>query len=505
MATAHRRMAEPCGQDNPLHKTIVLSLKITLDKRRAGVLLHPTSLPSGDFGADAFRFLDLMQAAGLTVWQTLPLGPTHDDRSPYHCLSVHAINPAFVSPEKLVERGWLESIPNTTREAALAQACAGLLARGTAEDRAAFEKFRTDTSWLGGYALYQALRDEQGGRPWWQWPAELRDRDPKALEQARVRLKDRLAVIEFGQFAATQQWQALRAYANARGILLFGDMPIFVAHDSAAVWANRDCFKLDAAGQPTVVAGVPPDYFSATGQHWGNPHYDWEALSARNFDWWIRRLETEFSRFDFVRIDHFRGFEACWEIPADEKTAVNGRWVKVPGEALFDKLLAHFGRLSLVAEDLGVITPDVNALRYRYNLPGMAVLQFAFDGGPDNPYLPHNVRSNTVIYTGTHDNDTTCSWFEMLPAQQQLYVVDYLGYLYEPMPWPLIRAALMSVARLAIVPMQDLLGLGHGQRMNTPGTTNNGNWKWKFSWSDVAPDLAERMRRLVKLYGREAS
>ena len=484
--------------------------KTVLDKRRAGVLLHPTSLPGGDFGLDAFQFVDFMQAAGLSVWQTLPLGPTHADGSPYHCLTVHAINPAFVSLETLVEEGWLAEVPTpanaTTRFAALAQAHAGLLAHGKPEDRTAFENFCAQHGgWLHGYALYQALREEQGERPWWEWPSALRDREPRALDDARVRLKDRLMTIAFTQFVANRQWQAVRAYARSRDILLFGDMPIFVAHDSATVWAHRDCFKLDAAGQPTVVAGVPPDYFSATGQHWGNPHYDWGNLCTQKFDWWIRRLETEFSRFDFVRVDHFRGFEACWEIPADEKTAVNGRWVKVPGVELFDALRAHFGQLPLVAEDLGVITPEVNQLRDRYGLPGMAVLQFAFDGSPDNPYLPHNIKSNTVVYSGTHDNDTTCAWFESLPAQQQLYVVDYLGYLYEPMPWPLVRTALMSVAHLAVFPMQDLLGLGHGQRMNTPGTNSGGNWSWKFSWADVGPDLAERMKRLIRLYGREAS
>ncbi len=479
-----------------------------LDRRRAGVLLHPTSLPGGNFGRDAFRFIDFMHAAGLSVWQTLPLGPTHDDRSPYHCLSVHAIHPALVCMQQLVERGWLAKVPSgsgpSAREAALTQAYAGFFAHASNEDRSAFDKFRTEQAyWLASDALYQALREEQGARPWWNWPKELRDREPAALDRARARLNDRLAVIEFEQFVANRQWQALRAYARERGISLLGDMPIFVAHDSAAVWANRECFKLDARGQPTVVAGVPPDYFSATGQHWGNPHYDWDAMRAQGFRWWIERLQTEFSRFDFVRVDHFRGFEACWEIPAGEKTAVNGRWVKVPGEALFDALLARFGKLSVVAEDLGVITPEVNQLRDRYDLAGMGVRAFAFDGGPENPYLPHNLKLNTAVYTGTHDNDATYSWFETLPAQKQLYVVDYLGYGNEPMPWPLIRAAFMSVARLAVIPMQDLLGLGHGQRMNTPGTSNGSNWTWKFSWSDVAPDLASHTRRLLGFYGRE--
>jgi 4-alpha-glucanotransferase len=357
--------------------------------------------------------------------------------------------------------------------------------------------------WLRDYALYQALREEGGERPWWEWATTLRDREPAALAEAERRLGERIEQIRFEQFVAVSQWEQLRDAAHARGIMLLGDMPIFVARDSAEVWAHRDCFKLDAAGEPTVVAGVPPDYFSATGQYWGNPLYDWDAMRAQGFVWWIERMQTELSRFDLVRVDHFRGFEACWEIPANESTAVNGRWVQVPGDELFDELIACFGRLPLVAEDLGHITEEVHALRERYGMPGMAVLQFAFDGGADNPYLPHNLSSDTVIYTGTHDNDTTRSWFEQLSAQQQLRVVDYLGYLHEPMPWPLIRAALMSVANLAVIPMQDLLGLGAGHRMNTPGTSSERNWCWRFSWDEVAADLASGVKRLVGLYGRE--
>jgi 4-alpha-glucanotransferase len=478
----------------------------TLDKRRAGVLLHPTSLPGGDFGADAIRFLDFLSAAGLSVWQTLPLGPTHHDASPYHCLSASALSPALISWGRLAEQGWVEKLPahgdRDAARAALAAAHASLKDR--ADDKAAFEEFCREQSWLSDYALYQALREENAQRPWWEWPAALRDRDAQALADTARRLAPVLDVIQFEQFVAARQWQAVRAAAAERGILLFGDMPIFVALDSADVWAHRGVFKLDREGRPTVVAGVPPDYFSATGQHWGNPLYDWEALRRRGFDWWIARMRTELSRFDIVRIDHFRGFEACWEIPAQEKTAVNGKWVEVPGAELFDAMLAHFGRLPLVAEDLGLITPAVRALRERYGMPGMAVLQFAFDGGPDNPYLPHNLKPDLVVYTGTHDNDTTRSWFESLGAQPQLRVIDYFGYLHEPMPWPLIRAALMSVGQLAIVPMQDLLSAGPGNRMNTPGT-DRGNWSWRFDWSDVPPDLAEGMRRLVTLYGREVA
>jgi 4-alpha-glucanotransferase len=482
-------------------------LKSTIDKRRAGVLLHPTSLPGGDLGPDAERFLDFARDAGLSVWQVLPLGPTHADRSPYHCLSVHAIDPSLISLDRLVQQQWLEGLPATNdtgaRRVALAMAYTGMRSNGSGH-RALFEAFcEDDAEWLDNYALFQALREDGGERPWWEWPAPLRDREPKALAVAATRYGARIEEIRFEQFVAVSQWEQLRDAARARGILLLGDMPIFVARDSAEVWAHRDSFKLDAAGQPLVVAGVPPDYFSATGQYWGNPLYDWDAMRAQEFSWWRARMETELSRFDLVRVDHFRGFVACWEIPANEITAVNGKWVEVPGQELFDALIERFGRLPLVAEDLGLITEDVHVLRERYGMPGMAVLQFAFDGGADNPYLPHNIKPDTVVYTGTHDNDTTLSWFLSLSAQQQLRVVDYLGYLHEPMPWPLIRTALMSTAQLAVIPMQDLLGLGQGHRINTPGT-NKGNWQWKFSWDDVAPDLAPGVNRLVLLYGRSA-
>jgi 4-alpha-glucanotransferase len=476
-----------------------------LDKRRAGVLLHPASLPSGDFGPDVERFLDFMQAAGLTVWQTLPLGPTHADRSPYHCLSVHAINPAFISLERLVARGWLARAPQRAdvgaRRDAIAQAHDAVTKR--AEDRAGFERFAHEhRDWLQSYVLYRALRDEQGERPWWEWPAPLRDRDAGALADAERRLASRLALFRFEQYAAVTQWQALRAQARGRGILLLGDMPIFVAHDSAEVWAQRERFKLDALGQPSVVAGVPPDYFSKDGQRWGNPLYDWEFMRAHGFSWWIARLTTELSRFDLVRVDHFRGFEACWEIPAGDATAVNGKWVQVPGAALFDAFLERFGKLPLVAEDLGLITAEVHALRDRYGLPGMSVLQFAFEGGADNPYLPHNIESNRVVYTGTHDNDTTLGWFEGLTSELQQHVREYLGASDEPMPAALVRAAFMSVGRWAIIPLQDFLGLGRGHRMNTPGTGRD-NWGWKFGWGDVPPDLAANVKQLVDLYGRQ--
>jgi 4-alpha-glucanotransferase len=480
------------------------AVKTVFDRRRAGILLHPTSLPGGDLGPDAYRFIDFLAEAGIGVWQMLPLGPTHADLSPYHCLSAHAGNPRLVSPALLVEAGWLAPDAAQTADARLrlASAWQGFRQRADAAARQAFEQFQeAERAWLDDYALFEVLRKDTGAGPWWEWPAPLRDREPSALAATRARFGEDLERVRFEQFAFARQWHALKGHANARGVLLFGDMPIFVAHDSAEVWAHRACFQLDARGQPRAVAGVPPDYFSATGQRWGNPLYDWARMQADGFRWWIARFATELARFDLVRVDHFRGFEACWEIPAADATAVNGRWVPVPGAALFDALQARFARLPLVAEDLGYITPAVHALRRRYGLPGMGVLQFAFDGGADNPYLPHNLAPDTAVYTGTHDNDTTRAWFEALAPEAQARVREYLGNPAEPMPQALVRAALASVARLAVLPMQDALGLGAGQRMNTPGTTT-GNWRWRFDWPQLAPGLAASLRRQMEIYGR---
>ena len=484
-----------------------------LEQRRAGVLLHPTSLPggvgNGDLGDDAHRFVDFLSQAGFSVWQMLPLGPTHRDGSPYTALSLHAGNPMLISLDRLVEWGWLDSDRSGDKENVaayrieqLARAHTNFIQRATDSDRQAFEAFiKREADWLEDYALYRALRREYTGQAWYQWPEPLRDRKPEALAAAHGRLSDELEQVCFEQFVFARQWEALRAHAVKRNLLLFGDMPIFVAHDSVDVWTQREYFQLDDAGQPTVVAGVPPDYFSALGQRWGNPLYRWDRMHADGFRWWIERMTTEFRRFDLLRVDHFRGFEACWEIPASDTTAVNGQWVKAPGDALFESLLRHFGSLPLVAEDLGLITPEVLAMRDKYELPGMEILQFAFDSDAQNPYLPHNHRKASVVYTGTHDNDTTLGWFEELPAEQQLRVVEYLGYPHEPMPWPIIRAALVSVSQLAIIPMQDLLTLGRGQRMNTPGTSE-GNWGWRFSWEQLSPGLAERLKRMADGYGR---
>ncbi|MFN2308612.1 MAG: 4-alpha-glucanotransferase [Gammaproteobacteria bacterium] len=484
-------------------------------RRLAGILLHPTSLPGagacGELGAEAFRFVDFLADAGIGVWQMLPLGPTHADRSPYQCTSVHAGNPRLISLQGLRECGWLEDTAEPAADPAtderaradrLRAAFAGFQRRGDAQAQAAFAAFRqTHGWWLNDFALYEALRREQQQRGWFHWPHDLRDRLPEALDAARHRLAAAIDQVCFDQFVFFRQWHALRAYANARGVRLFGDVPIFVAYDSADVWACRDCFRLDAEGRMEVVAGVPPDYFSATGQRWGNPHYRWDVLEADGFRWWIERMRTQRELFDLIRIDHFRGFEAHWEIPATAETAIDGRWVEAPGERLFRALQDSLADLPLVAEDLGIITPEVDALRQRFGLPGMKILQFAFGGDAGNPYLPHNHDRLSVVYTGTHDNDTTLGWYAHLAEDARGHLHAYLGHPAEALPWPLIRAALASVAVLAVVPWQDALALGSEHRMNTPGVAE-GNWRWRFDWGQVPEGLAARLRGLVTLYGR---
>jgi len=476
--------------------------------RDAGILLHPTSLPGsgsyGELGDEALRFVDLLSNAGQRLWQVLPLGPVHEDLSPYQSLSAFAGNPALIGREWLLER-----LPVGVREPQTEQmAKSGLISlyyhcclQSDAE-RGDFEAFcRNQSHWLEDYARFRVLRERFDNRAWNRWPKEYRDRDPETLAAFTREAEEELALHRFEQYLFYRQWHRVRAYANEKGIRILGDMPIFVAYDSADVWANRGAFLLDEAGNPTVVAGVPPDYFSETGQRWGNPHYDWEWMEADGFSWWHQRVAQHLELFDLFRIDHFRGFEACWEIPAHEETAMNGRWVEVPGDALFASLKEHFGKLPIIAEDLGVITPEVTALRRKYSLPGMLILQFAFDSGPDNPYLPHNHTEDSVVYTGTHDNDTTMGWYTSLSPEQRHRVQEYLGFPQEPMPWALIECAYASVARQAVVPMQDVLELGSEHRMNTPGVPQ-GNWRWRFQWHELAESTPGRLRDLTRRYGR---
>lgn len=489
-----------------------------LDRRRAGLLLHPTSLPggrgNGDLGPEAYRFVDFLCACGFSVWQMLPVNPTHSNLSPYACQSIHAGNPRLISLELIESYGWLQigrEEPDTEDSLAyhqvrLKQARVGFSAQANQQERKEYDIFKTERAyWLENYALFQALQEAHDGAPWWEWPEALRDREPAAMEEARMRLAEAIEQHRFEQFLFFRQWLALKQYANERNILLFGDMPIFVAENSAAVWARRYYFRLNEEGRPLVVAGVPPDYFSATGQRWGNPHYDWDRMRVEDdFWWWRERVRNHLLLFDLVRIDHFRGFEAHWEIQGTEETAIKGHWVKVPGEELFSTLQQEFKPLRLIAEDLGIITPEVIALRDRFGFPGMKVLQFAFDGHSDNPYLPHNHIPNCVVYTGTHDNNTTVGWFEELPQEVRSHVCAYLGVSESAMPWALIRAALMSVAKLAVVPMQDILALGAASRMNTPGVAE-GNWRWRFGWEEVPPETGSRMRRMIELYARDVT
>lgn len=478
-----------------------------LKSRRAGVLLHLTSLPGpqscGSLGEQAFHWIDWLAEAGFGIWQFLPLTPVADG-SPYNSYSAFAGNPQLIDLKQLQDLGLPASDNPATTPAGLLEALATL--HGwfqTQHPQPLFQEWQaycTDQDWLEDFCVFSVLK-EQHPIAWTQWPVALRDRDPSAIKTFIEAHHDRIQFHRFVQFLFARQWQALRDHAHQRDVLLFGDIPIFVSHDSADVWCHRDLFKLDENGQPSVVAGVPPDYFSATGQRWGNPLYDWHRHRQEDFQWWQRRIDHALNLFDVVRIDHFRGFVAGWEIPAGEATAVNGRWVEAPGEALFEHLHRARPQLPLVAEDLGIITADVTALRRHYGLPGMKILQFAFDSDGANPYLPHHHTRNSVVYTGTHDNNTTLGWHRSLSEDIQQRIAEYYAQPQESMPWPLIRSALASPARWAIVPLQDLLALDAGHRMNTPGTTTD-NWRWRFEWSQFDGDLATRMAHMNRLYQR---
>jgi 4-alpha-glucanotransferase len=473
--------------------------------RQAGVLLHITSLPGGEdscLGAQAFRFVDFLASAGFSVWQVLPVNPVGMDGSPYQATSAFAGNPEMIDLASIYQLGWLSSASNDSPMCqTIWRAWQGFCRNAEEADREAFSDFiERQAYWLEDYALFNAIHDEYE-QAWWDWPEPLRDRTEDGLTKARGRLADRISCCRFEQYLFFRQWQELKEYANERGVQLFGDVPIFVAHDSAEVWARPHLFELDELGHPTLVAGVPPDYFSETGQRWGNPLYRWDIMHADDYAFWEQRIKTQLELFDLVRIDHFRGFESYWAIPANEEFAINGSWMPGPGEALFKRLKKKLGKLPLVAEDLGVITDEVRALKSKLNMPGMKILQFAFSGDADNPYLPYNHERCSVVYTGTHDNDTTLGWYDSLDEGARNYVHDYLGYPQEAMPWPLIRQALVSRSQLAVLPMQDLLALDGGHRMNTPGTIE-GNWGWEFSWEQVPAELTERLRGMLALYGR---
>jgi 4-alpha-glucanotransferase len=483
-----------------------------LTQRRAGVLLHPTSLPGpcqfGDIGHEAYRFIEFLAASGCSLWQMLPLGPTHRDRSPYLCLSANACNPELICLEWLHERGLIASLAQG--EASLGDGYR------QAKLQEAFHRFQqqretwqhdfdsfveAESAWLEDYALFMVIRDHQGTRPWYTWEERLRDRDSAALEHYRERYRDELAFHQFCQFIFHQQWQQLREFARRHGVYLFGDLPIYLSRDSADIWVNREIFMLGEGAAPRYVAGVPPDFFSAQGQLWGNPIYNWDYLQGTGFAWWHDRVRRQLELFDLLRIDHFRGLQAYWRIPAKSESALEGEWVEAPGDALLRSLREKLGKLPFVAEDLGMITGEVERLRVKHRLPGMKVLQFAFDGDPANPYLPHNHQRDAVAYTGTHDNDTIVGWYWQLEEGTRALVREYLRLHEEDIAWSAIATVMASVATTAVVPLQDILGLGSEARMNTPGTTE-GNWVWRFSWEQLPYELAPRLRHLCHLYGR---
>lgn len=491
--------------------------------RAGGVLLHPTSLPgphgSGDFGASAYHFVDWLVVAGQRLWQILPLGGIGPGNSPYMSSSAFAGNVLLIDLAELQQYGWLDAddlappadiaehrlnfaavVP--FRMARLARAAARFASAPNAADQAAFGAFCVQhASWLEDYALFMSLADHHGWRDWSDWEEPLAKRRAGALRAARKEHAERIAFWKFCQWCFFRQWQNLKTYANQRGVQIVGDAPIFIAYQSAEVWSRQDLFELDAAGRPTAVAGVPPDAFSATGQHWGNPLYRWKAHAKEQYAWWIERIRRTFELVDIVRIDHFRGFAAYWEIPADQTTAVNGRWVPGPGKALFDAIAATLGPVKIIAEDLGVITPDVEALRRDCAFPGMRIFQFAFGSDSGNTYLPHNHDHDSVVYTGTHDNDTTLGWWTKIDESEREHVRQYLASDCAEIHWDLIRAACASVADTAIHPMQDVLGLGGEARMNFPGKSE-GYWEWRFSWSQVRDWHAPRLAALCQLYGR---
>ncbi len=498
---------------------------MNLEQRSAGVLLHVTSLPGphgiGDLGPDAFRFVDWLKSAGQRTWQVLPNTPVGAGFSPYQSASAFAGSPLMVALEPLMDAGWLAEVELPTtgfrahqvdyatvepwRLARLRAACAGFFSHATPRQRGAFAGWcRDQAHWLPDYALFMALQTAHDGLGWWQWPAAVRERLADGLADARLAHAGEIDFWCFVQWAFDLQWAALKGYANRNGISILGDLPIFIAHHSADCWVRPDLYELDEQYRPLQVAGVPPDMFSADGQRWGNPLYRWDRMAAENFAWWSARLRRALQHADGFRIDHFRGFAAFWSVPAGAATAIEGRWVLGPGRTLFDTLTRELGPLPIIAEDLGLITPDVIVLRDACGFPGMKILQFAFGKDADNEYLPHQYPQRSVVYTGTHDNDTTCGWWASAPERERHFARAYLGSDADAeIHWAMIRTACSSRADTALFPMQDLLGLDSSTRMNLPGS-QDGNWEWRFDWAMVAPEVAPRLAALSAASGRTA-
>ncbi len=496
---------------------------MTRFQRSSGILLHPTSLPGnygiGDLGDAAYRFVDWLEAQGQTIWQVLPLGPTSYGDSPYQTLSAFAGNTNLISLDRLVDDGFLGErdlfdVPPFPRNRVdfgwiipyhnqkLAFAFRNFQAIDSGPLRGEYEAFAVEQAhWLEDFALFVALKRQHKLRPWNEWEGDLLRRDPSALASAAEELADDLKLEKFRQWLFFRQWSALKRYANEKGIKLIGDLPIFVAHDSADVWANQREYELDGTGSPTAVAGVPPDYFSPTGQRWGNPLYRWDVMRDDGYRWWIERVKTSLQLVDYLRIDHFRGFEAYWQIPASEATAVTGKWVKGPGAAFFQALEAALGDLPIIAEDLGVITEPVEKLRDQFGLPGMKVLQFAFSD-PTNPFLPHNHPVNCLVYVGTHDNNTTRGWWEgEVDDNTRAFVKDYLGQEISDIVWTMARVGMRSSGVVFIMTMQDVLGQGAKARMNTPGKPA-GNWTWRFAEADLLHPGKDALLHITRLFQR---
>ena len=497
--------------------------------RASGVLLHPTSLPgphgSGDLGTAAYQFVDWLQHAGQTLWQVLPLGGIGPGNSPYMSSSAFAGNVLLIDLAELQQRNWLSASALAQPPAAaaaeprridfasmvdwrmrsLAQAATQFAQAALPDDRADFDAFcAREAGWLDDYALFMALCEATQGADWSGWPAGLANREAAALATARAEHADAMRFWQFCQWCFFRQWAALRAYAHRRGVKIIGDAPIFIAYQSAEVWARQEMFELDTQGRPTVVAGVPPDYFSATGQYWGNPLYRWSAHAAEGYAWWTERIRHTLKMVDIVRIDHFRGFADYWEIPASAPTAIHGHWVSGPGMALFQAIEAALGPMPLIVEDLGVLSPAVKQLLAASGYPGMAVLQFAFADGPAQPFLPHNHHPHSVVYTGTHDNDTSLGWWTGASDLERRHARAYLGTDGHDIAWTLLRAAAASVADTAVHPMQDILALASDCRMNLPGSSS-GWWGWRFEWRQVHAWHGQRLAELTRLYGRAAA
>lgn len=491
--------------------------------RASGILLHPTSLPGrfgiGDLGGEAFRFIDFLAQTGQTYWQILPLGPTGYGNSPYSSDSAFAGNSLLISPELLAEDSLLpeeilDSVPKFSdgrvdfgavrawKNGLLNAAFEHFRSIPNSELNDEFDKFTDQHSWwLDDYAIFRALKAAHNQSPWYDWEEALRLRDGAALDTVRSQLSREIDAEKFRQFLFFRQWLGVKTYANENGIYIIGDIPIFLGRDSADVWCNQNKFKLNEDGSPKVVAGVPPDYFSKTGQLWGNPIYDWDAMLADNFSWWTARIAWTFKAVDIVRLDHFIGFVRNWEVPGDDKTAENGEWMDVPGRELFAMLQRRLGELPIIAEDLGALTPEIEDLRDDCGFPGMRILHYAFGGDAKNRDLPHNYPKNCVAYTGTHDNDTTVGWYKKADKKAKAHCRKYLNISGRDIHLNMVRALFASVADTAIVPLQDILGLASDARMNTPGSAS-GNWEWRFSDHDLSGDIAKRLVELTEIYGR---